>query len=118
MLVCAELLTWARGWETLLLLADGIEPTRTARGQRPSNRKALAQINLHWHDLRHEALSRLADDGVPVHELQMLAGHANITTTQRYMNARANSLAESMRQARARRSARVATRDEKSVQAG
>ena len=63
------------------------EPTRPVRGQRPSNRKALAQINLHWHDLRHEALSRLADDGVPVHELQMLAGHASITTTQRYMNA-------------------------------
>jgi len=63
-------------------------PTREARGQRPSNRKALAHINLHWHDLRHEALSRLADDGVPVHELQMLAGHASITTTQRYMNAR------------------------------
>ena len=79
--------------------SNGIEPAREARGQRPSNRKALAQINLHWHDLRHEALSRLADDGVPVHELQLLAGHASITTTQRYMNARANSLAESMRQA-------------------
>jgi len=99
-------------------LSNGIEPTRSARGQRPSNRKALAQINLHWHDLRHEALSRLADDGVPVHELPMLAGHANITTTQRYMNARAHSLAESMRQARARRGTRAATRDEQSVQAG
>ena len=43
--------------------------------------------------MQHEALSRLADDGAPVHELQMLAGHASITTTQRYMNARANSLA-------------------------
>ena len=34
----------------------------------------------------------------------MLAGHANITTTQCYTNVRANSLAESMRQARNRRS--------------
>ncbi|MPY88630.1 MAG: tyrosine-type recombinase/integrase [Luteitalea sp.] len=94
-------------WETLLLLANGIKPTRAGSGKRVSNRKALAQIDLHWHDLRHEALSRLADDGVPVHELQLLAGHASITTTQRYMNARANSLAESMRQARARRVKRL-----------
>jgi integrase len=110
--------TFRSAWETVLLLANDIEPTRPARGQRPSNRKALAQINLHWHDLRHEALSRLADDGVPVHELQMLAGHASITTTQRYMNARANSLAESMRQARVRRAARVATTDEEQTQVG
>jgi len=80
---------------------------RAGSGKRVSNRKALAQIDLHWHDLRHEALSRLADDGVPVHELQLLVGHANITATQRYMNARANSLAESMRQARARRVTRL-----------
>ena len=78
-------------WETLLLLANGIKPTRAGSGKRVSNRKALAQIDLHWHDLRHEALSRLADDGVPVHELQLLAGHSSITTTQRYMNARASS---------------------------
>src|SRR5205814_265113 len=49
----------------------------------------------------HEALSRHADDGVPVHETQMLAGHENITTTQRYVNAR--PLAQSMRHARAPR---------------
>lgn len=72
-----------------------------------SNREALARVDLHWHDVRHEALSRLADEGVPVHELQMLAGHASITTTQRYMNARANSLAESMRQARERRTSQL-----------
>lgn len=75
-------------------------------------------IDLHWHDLRHEALSRLADDGVPVHELQLLAGHASITTTQRYMNARANSLAESMRRARERRVKRVEQHEDQSVQVG
>jgi len=99
-------------WETLLLLSHGIEPAPRSRGQRRQEREALAKINLHWHDLRHEALSRLADDGVPVHELQMLAGHANITTTQRYMNARANALAESMRQARLRRADRLARADD------
>ena len=105
-------------WETSLLVSHGIEPKRDARGQRPSNRAALAKINLHWHDLRHEALSRLADDDVPVHELQMLAGHANITTTQRYMHARANALAESMRQTCERRANRIAQSDEENVQVG
>ena len=71
-----------------------------------------------WHDLRHEALSRLADDGVPVHELQMLTGHASITTTQRYMNARANSLAGSMREARERRARRLGETDAEQVQVG
>ena len=106
-------------WETLLLLSHGIEPAARSRGQRRLERDALRKINLHWHDLRHEALSRLADDGVPVHELQMLAGHASITTTQRYMNARANSLAESMRHARERREERLAHRPaEEQMQVG
>jgi integrase len=105
-------------WETLLLLSHGIEPAARSRGQRRLERGALRKINLHWHDLRHEALSRLADEGVPVHELQMLAGHANITTTQRYMNARANSLAESMRHARERRAERVAQQSDENVQVG
>ena len=95
-------------WETVVLLSHGIEPAARQRGRRRLERDALAKINLHWHDMRHEALSRLADEGVPVHELQLLAGHANITTTQRYMNARANALAESMRQARQRRADRRA----------
>lgn len=105
-------------WETVLLLANGVEPTRLGTRRRVSNRETLARMDLRWHDLRHEALSRLADDGVPVHELQMLAGHASIATTQRYMNARANSLAESMRQARERRAARVDDPNRDTVQVG
>src|SRR5687767_5067085 len=105
-------------WGTLRLLANGIEPAQAGSDKRVSDRKALAKIDLHWHDLRHEALSRLADDGVPVHELQLLAGHASITTTQRYMNARASSLAESMRQARTRRVQRLEDSDDADVQIG
>ena len=61
---------------------------------------------------------RVSDDGVPVHELQLLAGHSSITTTQRYMNARASSLAKSMRQARVPRVSRVEHADEATAQIG
>jgi len=47
-----------------------------------------------------------------------LAGHANITTTQRCMNARASSLAESMRQTRERRVNRVEHVDQATAQIG
>src|SRR5262249_58922187 len=105
-------------WEPLLLRANDIAPMRHARGRRVANRDVLERIDLRWHDLRYEALSRLADDGVPVHELQLLAGHASITTTQRYMNARASSLADSMREARDRRATRLAPTTEGSIQTG
>jgi site-specific recombinase XerD len=114
----AYVASFKSAWETLLLLANGITPTRAGNRKRVSNRADLAKIDLHWHDLRHEALSRLADDGVPIHELQLLAGHASITTTQRYMNARASSLAESMRQARDRRVKRLEQPDDINVQIG
>jgi hypothetical protein len=64
-----------------------------------------------WLSRRYAVIENaLADDGVPVHE-QMLAGHANITTTQRYMNARVTSMAESIRLARERRATRLKDAD-------
>jgi hypothetical protein len=60
----AYVTTFQSAWETLLLVANGIPPMRVGPSHRVANRDALAKIDLHWHNLRHEALSRLADDGV------------------------------------------------------
>ena len=72
-------------WESLVLLANGIEPTRTrARGR--VNRDQLAEIDLPWHDLRHEAACRWLAKGLDPRAIQLLLGHADLKTTQRYLN--------------------------------
>ena len=40
--------------------------------------------NVHPHSLRHGAVSALVDAGVPMHEAQEFAGHADIRTTAHY----------------------------------
>jgi integrase len=72
-------------WETLRLLAYGIEPKPSREGA-VWNREQLQQIDLHWHDLRHEGASRLLADGVDIRIIQLMLGHASIQQTQRYLN--------------------------------
>lgn len=40
------------------------------------------------HDLRHTYGTRLADEGVPVHDIMALMGHEDIRSAQRYLHAR------------------------------
>jgi integrase len=47
---------------------------------------ALGYEHLRRHDLRHTGLTWMANAGVPVHVLQKIAGHGQITTTQRYLH--------------------------------
>jgi integrase len=57
----------------------------------------LKEADLHFHDLRHEAASRLLEQGWPLQHVQLMLGHADAATTSIYVNATADQLADSMR---------------------
>lgn len=86
-------------WMVCVLRAHGHEPTyRKEQGTLDANSRATYQeIDLHFHDLRHEAGSRLLEAGWPLHHVKDMLGHANIATTGTYLNVTTAGLAESMR---------------------
>lgn len=47
---------------------------------------SLGLEHLRRHALRHTGLTWMADAGVPVHVLRVIAGHGSLTTTQRYLH--------------------------------
>lgn len=64
----------------------------------PGN-KVRRYVGVRFHDLRHSFVSWLLADGVPIHLAQKLAGHATITTTQKYAQTNRDELREAMRKA-------------------
>jgi hypothetical protein len=68
-----------------LLIANGHDAKRAKPGARV-DREKLRQIDLHWHDLRHEGACRLLADGVDIRIIQLMLGHASVQQTQRYLN--------------------------------
>ena len=72
-------------WESLLLVANGHDTRRIKPGARV-DRTRLRQIDLHFHDLRHEGACRLLADGVDIRIIQLMLGHASVQQTQRYLN--------------------------------
>jgi hypothetical protein len=72
----------------------------TAGGERPKpgarvDRAKLRQIDLHWHDLRHEGACRLLAEHVDIRTIQLMR-HADIMQTQRYLNIMDEELRKAM----------------------
>jgi site-specific recombinase XerD len=58
--------------------------------------KALADIDLHWHDLRHEGACRLLRSGVNIRTIQLMLGHTTLQQTQKHLNVTDDELKRDM----------------------
>jgi integrase len=87
-----------RAWECCVLKAHGHTPAYTRTNALDEvSRLALEAIDLTFHDLRHEAGSRLLEAGWPLHNVSHMLGHANIAQTSTYLNATKVGLQDAMR---------------------
>src|SRR5712691_5747049 len=89
--------TFKKARQVTLLKASGYEPEWTKGRLTNACRQRIAEIDLHFHDLRHEAGSRWVEGGMPLHHVKELLRHANIKTTDTYLNATRIGLQELMR---------------------
>jgi hypothetical protein len=72
------------------------ERTKRAKPGARVDRAKLRQIDLHWHDLRHEGACRLLAEHVDIRTIQPMLGHADIKQTQRYLNITDEELRKAM----------------------
>lgn len=56
--------------------------------------KALGIKDLRWHDLRHEAVSRMAEAGLSAGLIQQVTGHKKLVSVERYMHVRPQAVLE------------------------
>lgn len=86
-----------KSWDTAALKAHGQKPVWVGSNTlAPECRAALRAIDLHFHDLRHEAGSRLHEAGWPLHHVQQMLGHKSLEQTTTYLNVTLAGLQESM----------------------
>ena len=82
----------ARVWKPSLLAEPRTqgtkEPGTPGPARKPKGRPLLDDPQPTPHDARHTFGTRLADEGVPLHDLMALMGHADVRSAQRYMHSR------------------------------
>jgi integrase len=87
-----------KAWDTAVLKSHGHTPVWVGSNTlAPECRAALRAVDLHFHDLRHEAGSRFHEAGWPLHHVQYLLGHQSLEQTTTYLNVTLTGLEESMR---------------------
>lgn len=90
-----------KAWATAVLKSHGYMPEWIRTGKRNAlshqSRAQLKTIDLHFHDLRHEAGCRWLEAGWPIHHVQEMLGHANLSQTSTYLHAAEMGLQDSMR---------------------
>jgi integrase len=84
-------------WDNAVLKAHGVKVARGHAGRvSAANRAKLHEIDLNFHDLRHEAGSRKLEAGWPLHAVSRWLGHSKLTTTDTYLNATTKLLHEAI----------------------
>jgi integrase len=66
--------------------------TRTITTIFPRAKNALGIVDLHFHDLRHEGVSRLFEKGYQIHEVALVSGHRDWKMLARYTQIKAKDL--------------------------
>jgi integrase len=89
----------ATAWENAVLKAHGkcVVRDKKTHALSEASRADLEAIDLHFHDLRHEGGSRLLEAGWPLHHVQLMLGHANLSQTSTYLNVAKTGLQDSMK---------------------
>ena len=54
--------------------------------------RACGIADLHFHDLRHEGVSRLFEKGYAIEQVSLVSGHRSWSSLKRYTNLRPDSL--------------------------
>ncbi|MCL5777210.1 tyrosine-type recombinase/integrase [Limibaculum sp. FT325] len=86
-------------WSRLPRTSEAVFPV-TAEGLRYHWEQALARAgitDLRFHDLRHEAISRLFELGLSVPEVALISGHKTISALQTYANMKPMQVGQKLR---------------------